>query len=283
MAEKMDCIDLSDSGSSSPIEDLQEIAQGVDSIEISDDSEEFLNVKANPGLNPNSARKEIHIIEGAEETELERILQKNEFYKRLKKNREVVENFDKPDGSLLPKASTSKQEDIQIIREFVEIEETELERILKKNEYYESLKKNREFVENLDKPDGSLLPKPSTSKQEDIQIIGKKRGCSMISTKPLEPKSSQSVVQLTQTKRKINPGDIFRKTYFLGSDVQREKIGNVTKKLHYYKALTCLECDRTFHTRFGLEMHHGTRHPNGQPFNQMTQFEEIDCAELSDD
>ena len=105
----MDCIDLSDSGSSSPIEDLQEIAQGVDSIEISDDSEEFLNVKANPGLNPNLARKEIHIIEGAEETELERILKKNEYYKRLKKNRE---NLDKPDGSLLPKPSTSKQEDI---------------------------------------------------------------------------------------------------------------------------------------------------------------------------
>ena len=83
------------SGSSSPIEDLQEIAQGVDSIEISDDSEEFLNVKANPGLNPNSARKEIHITEGAEETELERILKKNEYYKRLKKNRE---NLDKPDG-----------------------------------------------------------------------------------------------------------------------------------------------------------------------------------------
>ena len=270
MAEKMDCIDVSDSGSSSPNEDLQEIAQGVDSIEISDDSEEFLNVKANPGLNPNSARKEIHIIEGAEETELERILKKNEYYKRLKKNRE---NLDKPDGSLLPKPSTSKQEDIQIIREFVEVEETELERILKKNEYYEKLKKNRR----------SLLPKLSTSKQEDIQIIGKKRGCSMISTKPLEPESSQNVVQLTQTKRKINPGDIFRKTYFLGSDVQREKIGNVTKKLHYYKALTCLECDRTFHTRFGLEMHQGCIHPNGQPFNQMTQFEEIDCAELSDD
>jgi len=277
----MDCIDLSDSGSSSPIEDLQEIAQGVDSIEISDDSEEFLNVKANPGLNPNSARKEIHIIEGAEETELERILKKNEYYKRLKKNREIEENLGKPDGSLLPKPSTSKQEDFQIIGEIVEIEETELERILKKNDYYERLKKNR--VENLDEPDGSMLPKPSTSKQEDIQIIGKKRGCSMISTKSLEPESSQNVVQLTQTKRKINPGDIFRKTYFLGSDVQREKIGNVTKKLHYYKALTCLDCDRTFHTRFGLEMHHGCIHPNGQPFNQMTQFEEIDCAELSDD
>merc|ERR1711892_1126742 len=156
MAEKIDCVDLSDSGSSSPsvnLQEIQEIAQVVDSIEISDDCEE-----------------------------------------------------------------------------------TELERLLKKNEYFKRLKKDREFVEILDKPDESLLPKPSTSKQEDIQIIGKKRGCSMISTKPLEPKTSQSVVQLTQTKRKINPGDIFRKTYFLGSDVQREKIGNVTKKLHYYKA-----------------------------------------------
>ena len=260
MAEKIDCIEVSDSGSTSPNEDLQEIqeiAQGVDSIEISDDSEEFLNVKANPGLNPNSARKEIHIIEGPEETELERILKKNEYYKRPKKDCEFVE--------------------------IEEAAETELERILKKNEYYKRLKKDREFVEILDKPDGSLLSKPSTSKQEDIQIISKKRGCSMISTKPLEPKSSQSMVQLTQTKRKINPGDIFRKTYFLGSDVQREKIGNVTKKLHYYKALTCLECNRTFHTRFGLEMHHGTIHPNGQPFNQMTQFEEIDCTDLSDD
>ena len=233
MAEKIDCVDLSDSGSSSPsvnLQEIQEIAQVVDTIEISDD---------------------------CEETELERLLKKNEYFKRLKKDREFVE--------------------------IEEAEETELERILKKNDYYKRLKKDREFVEILNKPDESLLPKPSTSKQEDIQIIGKKRGCSMISTKPLEPQSSQSVVQLTQTKRKINPGDIFRKTYFLGSDVQREKIGNVTKKLHYYKALTCFQCDRTFHTRFGLEMHHGTIHPNGQPFNQMTQFEEIDCTELSDD
>ena len=230
----MDCVDVSDSGSSSPNEDLQEIqeiAQVVESMEISDDSE----------------GKEIQIIEEAEETELEKILKKNEYYNKRKKDREFVE---------IEKAK-----------------ETELERILKKNEYYGRLKKDREFVEILEK-------------QEDIQLIGKKRGCSMISTfstKPLEPKSSQNVVQSTQTKRKINPGDIFRKTYFLGSDVQREKIGNVTKKLHYYKALTCLQCDRTFHTRFGLEMHHGTIHPNGQPFNQMAQYEDIDFIELSDD
>ena len=144
----MDCIDVSDSGSSSPNEDLQEIAQGVDSIEISDDSEEFLNVKANPGLTPNSARKEIHITEGAEETELERILKKNEYYKRQKKDPELVE--------------------------IEETEETELEKILKKNEYYRRLKKDHEFVEILNKPDGSLLPQPSTSKQKDIEIIGKK-------------------------------------------------------------------------------------------------------------
>ena len=194
-----------------------------------------------------------HIIEGAEETELERILKKNEYYKRQKKDPEFVK--------------------------IEAAEDTELERILKKNEYYGRLKKDREFVEILENPDGSLFPKPSTSKQEDIESIGKK----MISTKPLEPKSSQNVVQSTQTKRKINPGDIFRKTYFLGSDVQREKIGNVTKKLHYYKALTCLQCDRTFHTRFGLEMHHGTIHPNGQPFNQLAQYEDIDFIELSDD
>ena len=55
-------------------------------------------------------------------------------------------------------------------------EETGLERILKKNEYYKRQKRDYEFVEILDKPDGSLLPEPSTSKQEDIQIIGKTRG-----------------------------------------------------------------------------------------------------------
>ena len=56
------------------------------------------------------------------------------------------------------------------------VEETELEKILRKNEYCKSLKKDQEFVEILDKPDGSLLPEPSTSNQEDIQIIGKRRG-----------------------------------------------------------------------------------------------------------
>merc|ERR1712166_135352 len=136
-----------------------------------------------------------------------------------------------------------------------------------------------ESVEISDDPDSIEI----SDHPEDIQIIGKKRGCStMISKIPLDPKSSQ-MVQLTRPKKKITPGDIFRKTYFLGSDVQRQKIGNITKKNHYYKALTCLECDRTFHTRFGLEMHYGTIHPNGQPFNQMAQFEEIDCTELSDD
>ena len=56
------------------------------------------------------------------------------------------------------------------------VEETELEKILRKNEYCKSLKKDQEFVEILDKPDGSLLPESSTSNQEDIQIIGKRRG-----------------------------------------------------------------------------------------------------------
>ena len=229
------------------------MTEQIDCIEISDNSYESL--PSEPSAS-NVDIQEIQIIEEAEETELERILKKNEYYERRKNDRQFVE---------------------------IEVEETELERILKKNEYYKRLKKDREFVEIFDKPDGSLLPKPSTSKQEDIQIIDQKRGCSIISKKPLEPISSQSMVQLTWPKKKITPGDIFRKTYFLGSDVQKQKIGNLTKKLHYYKALTCLECDRTFHTRFGLEMHHGTIHPNGQPFNQMAQFEEIDYIELSDD
>ena len=229
------------------------MTEQIDCIEISDNSNESL--PSEPSAS-NVDIQEIQIIEEAEETELERILKKNEYYERRKNDRRFVE---------------------------IEVEETELERILKKNEYYKRLKKDREFVEIFDKPDGSLLPKPSTSKQEDIQIIDQKRGCSIISKKPLEPISSQSMVQLTWPKKKITPGDIFRKTYFLGSDVQKQKIGNLTKKLHYYKALTCLECDRTFHTRFGLEMHHGTIHPNGQPFNQMAQFEEIDYIELSDD
>ena len=80
----------------------------------------------------------LHTFEGAEETELERILKKNEFYKRQKKNPEFVE-----------------------IEEAEEAEETELEKILKKNEYYKRLKKDHEFVEILDKPDESLLPQPS--------------------------------------------------------------------------------------------------------------------------
>ena len=89
-----------------------------------------------------------HVIHSPEETELEKILRKNEYYKRQKKDPEVVENE--------------------------EAEETELEKILKKNEYYRRLKKDHEFVEILNKPDGSLLPQPSTSKQKDIEIIGKK-------------------------------------------------------------------------------------------------------------
>ena len=77
----------------------------------------------------------IHTFEGAEETELERILKKNDYYKRQKKAPEFVE--------------------------IEEAEETELEKILKKNEYYNTLKKDHEFVEILDKPDESLLPQPS--------------------------------------------------------------------------------------------------------------------------
>ena len=89
-----------------------------------------------------------HVIHSAEETGLERILKKNEYYKRQKKDPEFVE--------------------------IEEAEETELEKILKKNDYYARLKKDQDFVEILNKPDEFLLPQPSTSKQEDIQIIGKK-------------------------------------------------------------------------------------------------------------
>ena len=77
----------------------------------------------------------LHTFEGAEETELEKILRKNEYYKKQKKNPEFVQ--------------------------IEEAEETELEKILKKNEYYKRLKKDHEFVEILDKPDESLLPQPS--------------------------------------------------------------------------------------------------------------------------
>ena len=84
----------------------------------------------------------IHIIDKAEETELERILRKNEYYKRQKKDSEFFE--------------------------IEEAEETELEKILKKNDYYAKLKTDRESAEIVDKPDGFLSPKPSTSKQGDI-------------------------------------------------------------------------------------------------------------------
>ena len=60
----------------------------------------------------------LHTFEGAEETELERILKKNEYYKRQKKNPEFVE--------------------------IEEAGETELEKILRKNEYYNRLKKDHE-------------------------------------------------------------------------------------------------------------------------------------------
>merc|ERR1711862_48805 len=119
----------------------------------------------------------------------------------------------------------------------------------------------------------------SKTEKQEIQIISEKN-----LHLQLFAFCAKSSVQPTQVKRKITPGEISRKTYFLGTDVQRQKIGSITKKLYFYKNLTCFECDRTFRTRFGLDMHFETIHPKGlENFDQMDEYEEIDCTELSDD
>ena len=61
---------------------------------------------------------------------------------------------------------------------------------------------------------------------------------------------------------KLKPGDLFRMTYFLGYNVQKQKIGQKKKTTHYFKELKCVGCDRIFRTRFGVQSHMKTYHPD---------------------
>ena len=56
-------------------------------------------------------------------------------------------------------------------------------------------------------------------------------------------------VNQARYNKKVKPGDIFRMTYFLGYNVQKEKLGTQKKTTYYYKELKCGGCDRLFHTR----------------------------------
>jgi len=76
------------------------------------------------------------------------------------------------------------------------------------------------------------------------------------------PKVSSSLNNSQERyEAKLKPGDLFRMTYFLGYEVQKQKIGISKKTTHYYKELKCTGCDRIFRTRFGLQRHIQSLHP----------------------
>ena len=68
--------------------------------------------------------------------------------------------------------------------------------------------------------------------------------------------------QQAKFEAKLKPGDLFRMTYFLGYNVQKQKIGQKKKTTHYFKELKCVGCDRIFRTRFGVQSHMETYHPD---------------------
>ena len=74
--------------------------------------------------------------------------------------------------------------------------------------------------------------------------------------------ANNSKDQQAKFKAKLKPGDLFRMTYFLGYNVQKQKIFNKKKTTHYFKELKCVGCDRIFRTRFGVQSHMETYHPD---------------------
>ena len=74
----------------------------------------------------------------------------------------------------------------------------------------------------------------------------------------------------TRFEPKTKPGDLFRLTYFVGYEVQKQKVGNRKKISIVYKDLKCTGCDRIFRTRFGLQRHIESLHPNLPLFPRRT-------------
>merc|ERR1712080_128199 len=89
--------------------------------------------------------------------------------------------------------------------------------------------------------------------------------------------------KLAMSSQKMRPGDYARKMYFLGRDVQNEKIGGITKKVFYYNQLKCPApgCDKICRTSFGKAMHIERCHPDIK--NGIEQFEEPPIVENSND
>ena len=62
-------------------------------------------------------------------------------------------------------------------------------------------------------------------------------------------------------KEKLKPGDYARKTFFLGKEVQNQKLGGLTKKVDFYRKMKCPVCEKVCRTSFGKAMHIERFHP----------------------
>ena len=82
-------------------------------------------------------------------------------------------------------------------------------------------------------------------------------------------------------KEKLKPGDYARKTFFLGKEVQNQKLGGLTKKVDFYRKMKCPVCEKICRTSFGKAMHIERFHPEIE--SGMEHVEEPITVDLSED
>ena len=126
----------------------------------------------------------------------------------------------------------------------------------------------------IEKFDGQIKNEMQTGIKEEVKFETEvQRGLKILEKIDVLKETSQEtnknqeaksphIKYMAKFEAKLKPGDLFRMTYFLGYNVQKQKIGRKKKTTHYYKELKCSGCDRIFRTRFGVQRHMETYHPD---------------------